>query len=116
MRSFKSELFEYVTTVVPYWRVCDEAWPIGGDHLTGIGVLRNYGGQVMVMPWGHDTRLQLSSFRELLGPFMKQIIVVIDDREHEGAEAAVAELAPIVVLPWSRRSELAAFIIKDAPD
>lgn len=32
--TFGQELFKYITTVVPYWRVCDEAWPLAGDYLT----------------------------------------------------------------------------------
>lgn len=116
VRTFGSELFEYITTVVPHWRVCDEAWAIASDHLTGIGVLRNYGGQVMVMPWDEHTHRQLVGFRGLLGPLLKRIVVVVDDREAEDSEVVPAILAPIAVLPWSRRSELAAFVIKDAPD
>jgi hypothetical protein len=119
MAGFVSTLFQYINTVVPYWRVCDEAWPLGplGDNqLIGIGVLRNYGGEVMVLPWNQDTRRQLACFRELLEPLLKRIIVVVDDREREDLEAISAILAPITVLPWSRRAELASFIIKDTLD
>jgi hypothetical protein len=116
MRTFGSELFEYVTTVVPYWRVCDEAWPLANDHLTGIGVERNSAGQVMVMGWNEDTRRQLASLGDLPESFLKRIVVVVDDRESQDAEAIVAMLAPIAVLLWSHRSELAAFIKKDATD
>jgi hypothetical protein len=114
--TFGQELFEYITTVVPYWRVSDEAWPLADDYLTGIGVLRNYGGQVMVLPWSEDTRRQLMRFRELLEPLLKQIVVVVDDREPEDLEAIPALLSPITVLPWSRRTELARFVIKDTSD
>jgi hypothetical protein len=114
--TFGQELFKHITTVVPYWRACDEAWPLADDHLTGIGVLRNYGGQVMVLPWSEDTRRQLVRLRELLEPISKRIIVVVDDREPEDVEAISAMLTPIVVLPWSGRSELAKFVIKDSPD
>jgi hypothetical protein len=114
--TFGKELFEHITTVVPYWRVCDEAWPLAGDHLTGIGVLRNYGGQVMVLPWSVDTRRQLTRFRKLLDPLSKRIIVVVDDREPEDLETISAMLTPITVLPWSRRNELARFVIKDTSD
>jgi hypothetical protein len=114
VRSFGSELFEYITTIVPYWRVCDEGWPIGSDHLTGIGVLRNYGDQAMVMTWDQDTRGQLSRLRDQLEPFLKRIVVVVDDRETEDIAPVSAVIAPIAVIPWSRRGELAAFIVKDA--
>lgn len=116
MRTFSSELFEYITTVVPYWRVCDEAWPLANDHLTGIGVERNWGGQVMVMPWDQDTRRQLVPLGDRPESVLKRIIVVVDDREPEDTEAIAALLTPIAVLRWSRRSELAAFLIKNAPD
>ena len=59
---------------------------------------------------------QLARFRELLGPLSKRIVVVVDDREVEDLEAISAVLAPIAVLPWSRRAELARFIIKDTSD
>ena len=116
MSTFGQELFTHITTVVPYWRVCDEAWLLGDDHLTGIGVLRNYAGQVMVLPWCDDTRQQLARFRELLEPLLKRIVVVVDDRQPEDLEAISAMLTPIAVLPWSRRTELARFIIKDTSD
>jgi hypothetical protein len=71
MPSFDQDLYSYVETLVPYWRVCDEAWPLGEDHLVGIGVLRNHGGQVMVLPWDQETRDQLQRIREKLEPFLK---------------------------------------------
>jgi hypothetical protein len=116
VRSFGSELFEYITTIVSYWRVCDEAWLIGSDHLTGIGVSRNYGGQAMVMTWDQDTSCQLSGLRDQLGPFLKRIVVVVDDRETEDIAPVSPVTLPIAVIPRSRRGELAAFIVKDAPD
>ena len=115
MPTFGQELFKHITTVVPYWRVCDEAWLLGGDHLTGIGVLRNYGGQVMVLH-GTKTLAQLARFRELLEPLLTRIVVVVDDRESEDLEAISAMLSPIAVLPWSRRTELARFIVNDISD
>jgi hypothetical protein len=114
--TFGQELFKHITTVVPYWRVCDEAWLLGGDHLTGIGVLRNYGGQVMVLPWSEDARAQLARFRELLEPVLTRVVVVVDDRESEDLDEISAMLTPIAVLPWSRRTELARFIVNDIPD
>jgi hypothetical protein len=49
--SFGVSVFEYLKTLVPQWRLCDEAWLLGEDHLVGIGLERNYGGQLMVVPW-----------------------------------------------------------------
>ena len=48
--SFGSLVFEHLKTLVPFWRVCDEAWLLGNDYLVGIGVERNYGGQLLVVP------------------------------------------------------------------
>ncbi|MBV8530016.1 MAG: hypothetical protein JO104_01760 [Candidatus Eremiobacteraeota bacterium] len=95
----------------------DEAWSVGSDHLTGIGVLRNYGGQVMVMPWCEDTRAQLTRLREVPGLLAPaRIIVVVDDRETEDLEDISAFVTPIPVLPWSRRAELASLVIEDNAD
>jgi hypothetical protein len=117
MSTFSHDLADHIMTLVPYWRVCcDEAWALGDDHLIGIGVERNYGGQVMVLPWSEDTRQQLTRFREQLAPRLKRIVVVVDDREPEDLEAISAMLTPITMLPWSRRTELARFVIKDTPD
>ena len=66
MHDFGMELFEYVRTLVPYWRVSDDAWPLSNaSHLCGIGVLRNYGGQAMVMEWTPEIHTQLTSLRDL---------------------------------------------------
>ncbi len=70
----------------------------------------------MVLAWNEDARRQLTRFRELLEPLLERIVVVVDDREPEELEAISAMLTPIVVLPWSRRAELASFVIKDASD
>lgn len=40
---------------VPRWRLSDEAWNLGDNkYLTGIGVQRNNGGQLMVVLWPED--------------------------------------------------------------
>jgi hypothetical protein len=114
--SFGREVFEYITSLVPYWRVTDEAWPVEDDHLTGIGVERNYGGQVMVLPWSEDAKARLALLHGLLGPLSKRIVIVVDDREIEQLDPIFAIATPIVVLPWSRRSELASIIIKDSEE
>jgi hypothetical protein len=116
MATFEQDLYNYVETLVPYWRVCDEAWPLGEDNLVGIGVLRNYGGQVMVLPWNQNTSDQLRRLREQLEPFLKHIIVVVPDCESEELEAIDASVAPVEILLWSRRTDLANFVIKDSPD
>jgi hypothetical protein len=80
VKTFGQELFEHITTVVPYWRVNDEAWLDGDGYLTGIGVLRNYGGQAMILPWGDCAREQFTRLRKLPKPFLRRIAVVVDDR------------------------------------
>jgi hypothetical protein len=51
LERFGSVIFEYLKTIVPYWRICDEAWHVTEDpYLGGIGVERNYGGQLLVIP------------------------------------------------------------------
>lgn len=107
------ELFEYIATIVPYWRVSDEAWPLKGEYLTGKGVLRNDGGQVMVMVWNDDTRRQLARLREMLGDLSSRIVVIVDDEGVEDLDGIAATVRPIAVLPWSRKANLASFIIKD---
>lgn len=116
VRTFGSELFEYITNLIPYWRVSDEAWSVASGHLTGVGVERNLGGQVMVMAWNQDTSRKLASVGDLPESFLKRIVVVVDDRESADTGAIAALLTPIAVLPWSRRSELATFVVKEAPD
>lgn len=120
---FGQELFAYITTLVPYWRVCDEAWPLKYDersglseHLTGIGVLRNYEGDAMVIPWSETARQQLAYFGELLAPLSDRIVVVLDDRESDGYEAVSVLVAPIRVIRWSRRVELEHIVIRDSAD
>ena len=107
---------KYITTLVPYWRVSDEAWPIGDDHLVGIGVLRKYGGQVIVLPWDDNASSRLARLRGKLGPVFDKVVVVVDDRTPGDIGAIEALLEPIAVVPWSRRAELEKFIIKDTPD
>jgi hypothetical protein len=70
----------------------------------------------MVVPWCDDAESQLVRFREALAPLANRILVLVDDREPTDIERISAITAPISVLPWSRRDELALFIIKDAAD
>lgn len=102
--------------MVPYWRVSDDAWNLGEDsYLTGIGVLRNYGGDVIVIPWEEDRHQELLRLlRADSGVDLQRVTVVIDDRT-EAWQVIAEELAPITVLPWSRRDELIQRILKDKP-
>jgi hypothetical protein len=116
MSVFGSELFQYITTLVPYWRVSDDAWRLGNDdsYLTGIEVLRNYGGSAMVIPWDENRRKELSELGAGKRVNLSRLIVVVDDRV-EDWRTIEDIMAPIAVLPWSRRDELAVSIIKDSP-
>lgn len=112
MGTFRRELFEHITTVVPQWRVNDEAWLVGNDYLTGIRVLRNCGGQVMILPWDDRTREQLAHLREVLKPFLNRITVVVDDRSTGHMEDVSKMLDPIAVVSWSASSRTQAFRYK----
>jgi hypothetical protein len=118
VRTFGQDLFAYIATLVPHWRVGDEAWPIGGNdnHITGIGVERNYGGQVLVIAWDENVRRQLARFHKDLEPLFKRIVVVVDDRKSADLDAIERTCTPITVLPWSRRVELAGTVIQDTAD
>jgi hypothetical protein len=70
----------------------------------------------MVLPWNQDTRYQLRRFREQLQPPCKRILVVVADPESEELDAIKVLVAPIKVLPWSRRADLTSFVINDIPD
>jgi hypothetical protein len=115
--TFGKELFQHIAAIVPYWRVSDGAWNIGGnEYLAGIEVLRNYSGSVMVIPWEDERRQELV---ELRGPGssvdLQRVLVVVDDRTVASWQAIETELAPIRVLPWSHRDKLVATVVKDAP-
>lgn len=104
---------------MPYWRVTDEAWPLGEEsesrYLNGIGVLRNYGGQVMVVP-GEESPLEtLRSILERKSFDTQRVIVVVDDRDGQDWHDVAARVSPVRVLPWSRRDELTRFVLKDEP-
>jgi hypothetical protein len=117
MATFSSEVFNFIKTLVPYWRVSDDAWRLAdGSYLTGIGVLRNFGGSVMVIPWDKDRHQQLAALRfstESL-PF-DRVIIVVDDRIEAAWERIADDLSPFTVSPWSRRNELAGCLANDRP-
>ncbi len=117
MSDFGRELFEYMTSLVPFWRVSDDAWNLGGDaFLAGIEVLRNYGGEVMVIPWDEERREELIGLRHLATRIdLQRVVVVVDDRTAAAWQEIEKDLAPIVVLPWSRRIDLTATLVKDIP-
>ncbi len=117
MADFGMELFDYVRTLVPYWRVSDDAWLLSDEsHLCGLGVLRNYGGQVMVMEWDPDVHQQLTSLRDSDEKIdFNRVVVVVDDRAITHWEKIQTDLAPVNVTPWSKRETLAEILIRDQP-
>jgi hypothetical protein len=126
MAGFGREVWDYVSTLVPYWRLSDEAWsldsawpPEPDSHLIGIGVLRNYGGDVIVIPWDENDGRQRSSIRkanELLDPNrLRRVVVIVDDCSTIDLVNVAKKVAPIAVLPWSLRNELSQIVIKDEP-
>ena len=116
MAGFGTEVFQYLTTLVPSWRVCDEAWYVADDcYLAGIGVLRNHGGQVLLIPWEECRRKELLGLRDGRHIQLDRVVVVVDDRSESRWATIRDDLAPMAVVPWSRRGELALTIIKDQP-
>jgi hypothetical protein len=113
------QLFDYLASIVPYWRVSDDAWSLCDEsHLVGIGVLRNYGGDVLVIPWSEDPELVRCLRLPRIGsavPDYDRRIVVVDDRSGAQWELVQKRLFPMPVVPWSERRRLADFVIRDAP-
>jgi hypothetical protein len=117
--TFGQNVFAFLTTIVPYWRMCDDAWLLSDEsHLRGIGVLRNYGGDVLIIPWSKDPELlrclQLPRMGNALPDYDRRIVVV-DDRSGERWDHVEKGIFPIAVIPWSDRSRLSEFVISDAP-
>jgi hypothetical protein len=115
---FGALVFDYLKTVVPFWRLCDEAWALGEDHLVGIGVLRNYGGQLMVVlqsdGWSkpHPAWPNIEPALEAAGYSRDRIVVVVDDR------SGVPEVRQTMQFPqvlWSERERLKDYLVKDEP-
>src|ERR1700757_4634160 len=87
-QTFGQEVYEYIVTLVPYWRATTEAWLLSNErYLVGIGVLRNYGGDLMVVTLqspeekeADQLRLILSDKLRLLQGSLDNIVVVYDDR------------------------------------
>lgn len=116
-QTFGALVFEYLKTLVPDWRLCDEAWLLGNDHLVGIGVERNYGGQLMVIPWadGAEPHPQWPNIEPLLsahGISTNRIVVVIDDRIDGSGDHRLAVFTEVL---WSEREHLKDYAVKDQP-
>ncbi|HEY8297307.1 MAG TPA: hypothetical protein VIG32_04715 [Candidatus Baltobacteraceae bacterium] len=119
-RTFGQEVCEYIMTLVPFWRVSTEAWKLSDDnYLVGIGVLRNFGGDLMVATLGsadeddaEQLRLIASGKLTLRCGSIDNIVVVYDHRNGLRAENfALGDLYPIVA--WSSAAELQTYVIRD---
>jgi hypothetical protein len=117
MAEFGRKLFEYIKTLVPDWRVSDDAWALSDEsHLCGIGVLRNYGGEVMVIEWTPGIHKQVSDLRDSGSEVdFNRVVIVVDDHAIADWLNIQKELAPINVIPWSKREGLAQIVISDQP-
>jgi hypothetical protein len=118
MSEFSKLVFDYLQTLVPNWRLCDEAWPVGDEHLIGIGVERNYGGQVLVVTLSdgdsspHPSWPNIDDQLKAHGKAANRVVVVLDDRNND---AYVRGQTPFVEIPWSGRERLTDYITKDEP-
>jgi hypothetical protein len=116
--TFPRMLFSYVATLVPYWRVCDDAWSLAdGSHLLGIVVQRNYGGETIVVIWDPTDPTLVNKLthgiRDQIARDPTRCVVVLDDRNGELAEDVRQRIAPVDVVTWSERIRLGQYVIKD---
>jgi hypothetical protein len=111
-------LFQFITSIVPYWRVSDECWHLSDEAVfCGIGVHRNYGGQVMVRAWSRELEHELANLGASLEPLLNRIvIIVIDDADADHLSAVESAFAPILVLQWSHRESLRNILVNDSLD
>jgi hypothetical protein len=111
------EAFEFICSLVPFWRVSDDVARLSNDeYLGGIGVLRK-NGDVLVVPIDRDRD---SGRTDLLRYFVDndrsadyfgtRIVVLYNDTSETTVPEFVGEVMTLTVIPWSRRGELAALL------
>lgn len=118
--AFWQMLLTYLNSLVPYWRVFNDAWPLnGGSHLHGFGVLRNSGVDLLVVPWNADDPDLAAS---IVAPRKGSValegdcrLVVVDDRENQLTEDIAHRVSPVKVVLWSQRESLRSCICKEEP-
>ena len=114
---YGSEVFQFICSLVPFWRVSDDVAMLSNDeYLGGIGVLRK-NGDVLVVPIEPDRDLESI---ELLRYFVDndisadhfgtRVIVLFDDTSEAAIPEFVSEVITLTVIPWSRRDELTALL------
>ncbi len=116
--SFGELVFEYLKTVVPHWRLCDEAWLLGDDHLVGIGVERNYGGQMLIVPLSGGDVVPHQDWPDILPALeaaaiaLDRVVVVLDDRAER---PQYYQSTPFPKVLWSEREQLSTWVVRDTP-
>jgi hypothetical protein len=118
--AFWQMLLTYLNSLVPYWRVFVEAWPLnGGSHLHGFGVLRKCGVDLLVVPWNKDDlELAATVVTPRVGDDTLESdrrIVVVDDRENEQKENIARRVSPVTVVLWSQREKLLSYLRNEEP-
>lgn len=121
--TFGQRVFDRLARIVPYWRVSDDAWALSDDsHLCGLGVLRNYGGALLVVPvdsGGDNAIAQLSALSQGNISFeygrIGNVLVLINDGVYP-LGMLQPSIRQFACLAWSAKDEsLAQHIIKDKP-
>lgn len=119
---FGQHVYERIVRLVPYWRASTEAWRLSDDsYLVGIGVLRNYGGDLMVITIdspGYEAVGQLCALLRgelsLTNGRLENILVLIDDRLI-GFDELPPELGRLECMRWSSAADLEQYVTRDAP-
>lgn len=119
---FGQRVYERIVRLVPYWRASTEAWLLSDDsYLVGIGVLRNYGGDLMVITIDSLEDEVIGQLVALLqGKLsledrkLENILIVVDD-SILGFDDLPAALGRLESLRWSSAAALARYVIRDEP-
>lgn len=120
---FGQRAYERIVRLVPYWRASTEAWRLSNDsYLVGIGVLRNYGGDLMVIT---IDSLDDEAIGQLLALLQRDIslehgrienIFVLVDDALIGFDELPATLGRLDRLRWSDAEALVKYVTKDEPE
>jgi hypothetical protein len=119
---FGQRVYDRIVRLVPCWRASTDAWSLSdGSHLVGIGVLRNYGGDLLVITIDSREDETIGQLVAVLGGDLslrngriENVLVVFDDSVLRFEELP-RTLWQLERLPWSSAASLALYIIKDNP-
>ncbi len=117
--TFSRQVFEFLKTVVPFWRISDEARLLSdGTYLVGIGVERNYGGQILVLPISQGDPIE--RVQPVVLPYTLNgrldtgpCLVVLENSNGRYYEELSALVRPVKVLLWSERHELQKYVLQN---